>query len=57
MEPERLVDNWERSNRMCLMVIKCTIREALRVAKVEEATRQKFLKNLRRDNAMRIVLS
>ncbi|XP_078441495.1 uncharacterized protein LOC144711380 [Wolffia australiana] len=36
-------ETWERSNRMCLMVIKCTIPESLRDTLAEEATDAKIL--------------
>ncbi|XP_078428015.1 uncharacterized protein LOC144700488 [Wolffia australiana] len=43
VEEKNVNDKWERSNRMSLMVIKCTIRESLRDTVAEEATEAKVL--------------
>ena len=43
IEEKKAYEIWERSNRMCLMVIKCTIPESLRDTLADEATDAKIL--------------
>ena len=43
IEEKKAYETWERSNRMCLMVIKCTIPDTLRDTLAEEATDAKLL--------------
>ena len=43
IEEKKANEIWERSNRMCLMVIKCTIPESLRDTLADEATDAKIL--------------
>lgn len=43
VEEKNVYDKWERSNRMSLMVIRCTIPESLRDTVAEEATKAKVL--------------
>ncbi|XP_061364448.1 uncharacterized protein LOC133307900 [Gastrolobium bilobum] len=40
------IEKWERSNRMCLMIMKCSVPEAFRGSIVETTNAKLFLKEL-----------